>query len=110
MIIGVEHKNSVTVFHLRGKLNLDGCPVFEKTISTLPAGGKVLFDLAELDYVASAGLRLFLLAAKSLARTKGRLVLCSLTPNVAQIFKLAGFNTFLEIEANRDTALAKLAS
>jgi stage II sporulation protein AA (anti-sigma F factor antagonist) len=110
MKIVVEQINSVTVLYLRGKLNLEGCPVFDQTIATLPAGGKVLLDLAQLEYVASAGLRLFLLAAKSSARTKGRLILCSLTPNVAQIFKLAGFSTFLEIEADRAAALRKLAS
>jgi anti-anti-sigma factor len=108
MILQVEQVNSVRVVSLDGKLNLDGCPVVESAISEIPAGSRVLFDLSRLDYVASAGLRLFLQAAKFVARTNGKLALCCLTSNVSQIFRLSGFNTFLQIEPDRAAALKKL--
>lgn len=99
---------SVTVVSLEGKLDLEACASVESAINRIPAGSRILFDLSHLDYVASAGLRLFLLAAKSAARTNGKLALCCLTSNVAQIFRLSGFNTFLQIEADRATAVKKL--
>jgi len=108
MVLQVERVRSVTVVSLEGKLNLESCPTVESAINDIPAGSRVLFDLSRLDYVASAGLRLFLLAAKSAARSNGKVALCCLTSNVTQIFRLSGFNTFLQIEADRETALKKL--
>ena len=110
MVLQVEQINSVKIISLIGKLNLDGCPAVESAIQEIPAGDRVLFDLARLDYIASAGLRLFLQAAKFLAKTNGKLAVCSLTPNVAQIFRLSGFNTFLNIAPDRESGIRALGS
>jgi anti-anti-sigma factor len=108
MTLQLEQIDSITVLSLHGKLNIDGCPEFEKAITALPAGGRILFDLSKLDYVASAGLRLFLVAAKASAQKKGQLVVCGLTTHVAEVFKLTGFNTFLTIESDRSAGMKKL--
>jgi anti-anti-sigma factor len=108
MTLQLEQLDSITVLSLHGKLNIDGCPAFEKAITELPAGGRILFDLSKLDYVASAGLRLFLVAAKASAQKKGKLVVCGLTTHVAEVFKLTGFNTFLTIEHDRPAGMKKL--
>jgi anti-anti-sigma factor len=50
-------------------------------------GGETRFivDLSRVDYVSSAGLRVFILASKRLTPTGGKFVLCSLQEPVRQV-------------------------
>jgi anti-anti-sigma factor len=61
-----------------------------------------------LDYVNSAGLKVFLLAAKRLEPLGGRLVLCALAPSVLMIFEMIGFTRIMKILASREDALREL--
>jgi anti-anti-sigma factor len=56
-----------------------------------------VIDLAGLDYVASAGLRVFLLTQKRLRASGGGLKLVNVTPPVHDIFRYAGFDQILNI-------------
>jgi anti-anti-sigma factor len=56
-----------------------------------------VIDLAGLDYVASAGLRVFLLTQKRLRASGGGLRLINVTAPVHDIFRYAGFDQILDI-------------
>jgi anti-anti-sigma factor len=58
--------------------------------------------------VNSAGLKVFLLAAKRLEPLGGKLVLCSLAPSVLMIFEMIGFTRIMKITATREDALQAL--
>jgi anti-anti-sigma factor len=78
---------------------------------TVDAGGRELVvDLEGVDYISSAGLRVFLVLAKRLRNEQGRLVLCGLPEPVRQVFHLAGFIPLFEIERTREAAVARAAS
>ena len=78
---------------------------------TVDQGNRALVvDLGRVDYISSAGLRVFLVLAKRLRTERGRLVLCSLPEPVRQVFHLAGFIPLFEIEPTRDAAVARLAA
>jgi anti-anti-sigma factor len=66
---------------------------------------RLAVDLSQLDYVSSSGLRVFLLAAKQLQGTQGKIVLCALKDHVRQVFDLAGFSSVLSIYGSRDEAI-----
>jgi anti-anti-sigma factor len=68
----------------------------------------LLVDMAGVEYISSGGLRSFLLALKEMKKREGKMCLCSLTPNVSKVFKLAGFNTIFDIRGSRDDAMADL--
>ena len=70
---------------------------------------RLLIDLSGIQYVSSAGLRIFLMIAKKLQKTQGRLVLCCMSPGVREVFDLAGFSKILTIEGDRAAGLARLA-
>lgn len=70
----------------------------------------VLVDLAAVDYISSAGLRVFLVLAKRLKDERGRLVLCALPQPVRQVFHLAGFMPLFTVEPSREAALARLST
>ena len=65
----------------------------------------VVIDLAGVDYINGAGLRVFETAAASLAGSGGELVVCGLQPPVQVAFDLAGAIPKLTIEPSRAAAL-----
>jgi stage II sporulation protein AA (anti-sigma F factor antagonist) len=70
---------------------------------------RLVVDMAGVEYISSAGLRVLLLLAKKLRAVEGELVLCALGPAVRQVFELAGFLPIFRVEASRERALARLA-
>jgi stage II sporulation protein AA (anti-sigma F factor antagonist) len=85
--------------------------VEEALHTTVDDGGRELVvDLEGVDYISSAGLRVFLVLAKRLRNEHGRLVLCGMPEPVRQVFHLAGFLPLFEIERTRQAAVARAAS
>lgn len=97
---------------LRVAGRLDGATAaqLEKPLLALFDDGsaRVLLDLAGLDYVSSAGLRIFLMAGKRARQTQGRLVLCGLQPMVGEVFEMSGFGRILDIAATEADARVRL--
>ena len=69
---------------------------------------RVVIDLADVQYISSAGLRVLLLTLNKLRSAGGRLVLCSMGQSVREVFELAGFTTIFTIEASRGLAQARI--
>lgn len=95
-----------------GRIDTTTSAAVEDTLRTIVnAGGRELVvDLERVDYISSAGLRVFLVLAKRLRTERGRLVLCGLPEPVRQVFHLAGFIPLFEIERTREAAVARLAA
>jgi anti-anti-sigma factor len=80
-------------------------------IARIDAGERrIAIDLAGVEYVSSAGLRVLLLAAKRLKPPEGALVLCGMGPSVRAVLELAGFMSLFSVEPTRPQALARLES
>ncbi len=82
-------------------------PELERRIGELVAGGErvLVVDLSGLTYVSSAGLRVFLSAAKKLKAAGGKLLLCSLGGMVQEVFVMSGFADILAIYDTLEKAL-----
>ena len=59
-------------------------------------------DLAEIEYVSSAGLRILLKLQKRMDR-QGAMRLRNLRENVREVFDMTGFSEFLTIDEDRKT-------
>jgi anti-sigma B factor antagonist len=107
MDISEDRKADVVVLALSGKLDAATAKSFEeKILGVIDSGAqRLVIDLAQLEYVSSSGLRVFLLAAKRLQSTQGKIVLCALRDHIRQVFDLAGFSSFLSIYGSRDEAV-----
>jgi anti-anti-sigma factor len=70
----------------------------------------VVLDLSRLEYVSSAGLRCFVLAAKQAKAQGGRVVITAMQPVVAEIFQISRFNLVFDIYASVRDALAALSA
>ncbi|MGH7836139.1 MAG: STAS domain-containing protein [Candidatus Binatia bacterium] len=110
MEITEDRNAGVVILALSGKLDATTAKTFEDRILAVIDSGerRLAVDLSQLDYVSSAGLRVFLLAGKRLRSTDGKIALCALKDPIRQVFDLAGFSSILSIYASREEAIKSL--
>ena len=108
-ILKWKEKN-VLVISLKGRLDAVTSPVLEKELTDLMAGGErfLVIDLADLDYISSAGLRSILVAVKRLKEKQGKLLLASLKGVVREAFEISGFSMIIPIFESVDSALSSV--
>jgi anti-sigma B factor antagonist len=100
----------IVTLSLSGKLDTTVAKTFEeRMLAHIKAGdGRFIIDLAQLEYISSAGLRVFLLAAKRLDRENGKIVLCALKDPVREVFDIAGFSSLFPVYGSHDEAIQGL--
>jgi anti-sigma B factor antagonist len=99
---------------LHGRLDAMTFGDFDEAAAPLVAqvaeGGTLVVDLSGLDYISSAGLRSVLLAAKRIRASGGRMSLCSLNHQIAEVFDISGFSSILDIQPSYDAAVTRLSA
>ena len=84
---------------LEGRLDTTTAPQLENELSGALKGMEELtVDLAKLDYISSAGLRVLLSAQKTMNR-QGTMKVIHVKPEIMDIFEVTGFVDILDIEA-----------
>lgn len=91
-----------------GQLTSATSAEFEKEVrSRIEAGNRrVVLDLADLDYISSAGLRVLLVLAKLLKRDDGTLSVCAMNETVTQVFEVTGLSSILATYQTLNEAIA----
>jgi anti-anti-sigma factor len=99
MEISESAVNDITVLKLSGRLDGLAAPELEKKLTEALASGKdrLVFDCSGVEYASSAGLRVFLLAAKQLKARAGRCGFAALTPALREVFSISGFLDVLDV-------------
>jgi len=75
----------------------------------LDGSNSVLLDMAGVDYMSSAGLRLLLLVYREFAAKKGKLVLVGLSPDIRAVMSHTGFLSFFKVAEDEQQAAAAFA-
>jgi anti-anti-sigma factor len=111
MQIQEEKVGDVKIVTIDDHLDTSSASLFEATLLGLIDAGehRIIVDCGPLQYVNSAGLKVFLIAAKRLEPLGGKLVLCALTPSVLMIFQMIGFTRIMQIVPTREEALQAMA-
>lgn len=73
------------------------------------AGRAIVLDLSGMEYISSAGLRCFMLAAREARARQGRILVAAMQPVVAEIFQISRFNLVFEIFPTLREALAAVS-
>lgn len=92
-----------------GRLDAATATAFEEAVEALPSlepPRRILFDLAPLEFISSAGLRSFLILGKACRASGASLAFCSLNAMVADVFRISGFNTMFKVFPDRQKALS----
>jgi len=107
MEITEERRENTLILRVIGRLDYSTSKTMEeRLLSIIDSGeGRLVIELSQLDYISSAGLRVFLLAAKRMGNTNGRMILCSLKDAVKQVFDIAGFSSFLTLAGSTEEAI-----
>lgn len=97
MEIAKEMTAGYCVVTLAGRLDAVTAPEVEGYLGGLVQEGQTALavDLAGVDYVSSAGLRVFLVTAKKLKATGGELTLTGLAGNVKEVIEISGFPSIM---------------
>ncbi len=105
-----QQDHGVSVIALNGRMDSSTSPGIDQELAAaLSAGsGGVLLDLAGLDYISSAGLRVLLKAAKQAQSAKVAFAVCNATSAVREVFDVSGFSSLLKLHESRDAALAAM--
>jgi anti-sigma B factor antagonist len=108
MILNLESEENIAVLSLNGRLDTLHFPLVDKKLNYLIENNRkqIVVDCQNLDYVSSSGLRVLLKALKQMEAAKGRLTLCNLQPQIAQVFKISGFDHLFEIYPGKQEAVA----
>lgn len=103
---------SAAVLQVSGRLDQDSCDAFRDELmrhveeAARHGEGSVVLDLAPLEYVSSAGLRSFMVAARAARERNVRLSVAALQPMVREIFEISHFNLLLQVFPTVHEALA----
>lgn len=90
--------NGKAVFALEGRLDTNTSPELDNALSaSVGNADSLVFDLAQLEYISSAGLRVLLAAHKEFSK-KGGMKVINVNSMVMEIFEVTGFSDILTIE------------
>jgi anti-sigma B factor antagonist len=105
-----ELENNIRLIKLVGDLDILGVGAIETQFAGYCGGEnpRVLVDLSGVDFLASIGIRLLTLNAKSILSRGGRMVLLSPTPEVRSVLEITGIPAIIPIYDGLESAQAVL--
>ena len=96
-ITKTQEGNKLTIA-LEGRLDTTTAPQLEAELkSSLGGVEELVLDLAKLEYMSSAGLRVLLLAQKTM-NIQGNMTVRNVNDTIDEIFEITGFRDILTIE------------
>jgi anti-anti-sigma factor len=107
MEIRESRDGEVVVLEVEGRLDASTAAGFEQQVLGLISSGtkRLVIDGSKMAYISSAGLRVFLMAAKRLTPPQGRFTVGALQAPVREVFDIAGFTSVLSIHDDRAAAI-----
>jgi anti-sigma B factor antagonist len=99
MEIRKEQNGNALILHLVGRLAVKEAKELDHVIRTELSGiTDLTFDMSELSYIASAGLRALLIAQDMMDDAGGSMKLTHVNATVYCVLKLTGFSEIIKIE------------
>jgi anti-sigma B factor antagonist len=108
MECAISYRDNVGLIRLTGRMDTPAATLFDAWFIEHDKQGccHFIIELADVSYITSAGLRSILKLCKLLEGRGGKLVVCSATQPVQDLFKISGFTTFLACYNSLDEALS----
>lgn len=104
--------NHIRLIKLSGKLDIIGTGEIETRFAGYCGGEnvRVIVDLSDVDFLASIGIRLLTLTAKSVASRGGKMVLLNPNPDVQHVLEITGIPAIIPIYSQFESAETVLRS
>jgi anti-anti-sigma factor len=115
MALASQVFGNALVLSVVGRLDQDNCENFRRDLAPpleLASQGAltIVLDLSELEYVSSAGLRCFMLAARETRSHEGKIIVAALQPMVAEIFQISRFDLLIPVFPTLRAALESVSA
>lgn len=100
MEIKVNMKNDNLIISLIGRLDTMTSQKFEEKIKSISFDEirNITINMKELEYVASAGLRVILMLNKKIIKNGGKFKIINVNNVIKELFTMVGMDDYLEIE------------
>jgi anti-anti-sigma factor len=107
----LSKRGDIVVAAVGGKLDVATAPQLEARLGEVLDDGstKLVLDLARLEYLSSAGIRVFLVTMKKLKEAGGQVHFAALTPEVRRVFDITGSSFRVPLFATVDEAVKAFA-
>lgn len=108
MEILTKQADNCTIVEVKGRLDTTNYNNLETELNKIIEKGKhnILVDCTNLVYVSSSGLRVFLVALKTLNKLNGKFLMSNLQDNIKEIFEISGFISIFKVFTSNEEALA----
>jgi len=102
-----EKRNDINCLLISGYLDAHTAPMLEKAIETYVQRGefKIIVNFANLDYISSAGLGVFMAFIEDVRNANGDIILSNMKDKVFTVFDLLGFPLLFKIVADEGEAI-----
>jgi len=108
MFITEKRKNDVKILELNGRIEGSADNFKAEIDDMIQRQTKILVDCLGLNFINSSGLRVFLTTLKNVTANNGKIVICNLQKNVAEVFRISGFINLFEVYDTQDEAMNHL--
>ena len=100
MDISKKINGNILELKVSGRLDTTTAPELEGVIMENMIGdiNSMVMDIEKLDYISSAGLRIFLISQKMVDKLGGTLTVKKVKQEIMPLFEMTGFTEFLKIE------------
>ena len=99
MEMKIQQDGNQIIARLKGRLDTAAAAEITPNIEALAdqADKHIVLDCAELEYISSSGLRLFLTLRKESSAKGGKLQVRNINADIRQVFMMTGFISLFEI-------------
>ncbi len=108
MQVQTSQTEGFTLVKVLGRIDSVTAKDFEAKIQPLVGNGtpKMIIDCSQMDYISSAGLRIFLTIHKTVVSKGGLVRLCCLQPSIMEIFDISGFSNIFPVYPDMASAIS----
>jgi len=89
----------ISVLRVKGRIDAITSPELEKAVieALNEKASGLIVNLADVDYMSSAGIRVLVLGSKTAISGSGLFYICSLQDSVRKVLEIVGFLPLLEV-------------
>jgi len=94
--------DAISIIRVDGVIDTLTATQLEEVLDRLLKRGRfqLIFDLAGVDYISSAGWGIFISRIKEIRQGKGDIKLANMVPNVMEVYELLEFDSILSAHEN----------
>lgn len=106
----ISNVDGIITLKLTGRLDLQGVGEIENSVkeATALASKGLLLDMSEVAFLASLGMRMLMVAAKTMQGKNGKIVVISPVEDVENALRMSGLDQVIPIVDNHETAINEL--